>query len=182
MSGSGLPRRVSAELRCDAPSFLRGFSVCAPGGLWPRYCGTTLRCAFVSAGLRYDAPCFCSLWARQAATFLRGSATMRLRFCGTTLRRAFVSARCGRARRPRFCGVALRCAFVSEGLRYDAPAFPRGCVAGARGELGRHYCGVTLLYASAGSLVLRRYLGVYGVRTIEVPVLRRYLGCARAAG
>ena len=118
--------------------------------------------------------CGGSLCAHQAASGHGDYATMRLRFCGTTLRRAFVSARCGRARRPRFCG--LRCA--SAGLRYDALAFPRGCVAGARGELGRHYCGVTILYAfvSAGSLVLRRYLGVYGVRKTEVPVLRRYLG------
>ena len=94
-----------------------------------RCCGGSL-CAHqaasghVSVGLRYDAPAFlrdyattrlrfCSLWARQAATFLR--ATMRLRFCGTTLRRACVSA-----------GVRCGCAW------------------------GRH--GVTLLYASVGSL------------------------------
>ena len=64
LSGSGPLRRISAGLRYDAPSFPRGFSVCAPGGLWPRFCGVALRCAFVSAGLRYDAPSFLGVAVR----------------------------------------------------------------------------------------------------------------------
>ena len=105
-----------------------------------RFCATTLRCAFVPAGVR----CVCA--RRPLATFLRGSATMRLRmrlrFCGTTLRRAFVSG-----------GLRCGCAWGRHGVTLlYASAGPRCGYLGVYAKLRYLFCADTSV---RGGLKLR---------------------------